>query len=231
MAKAGKRIKEAKAKVAAAQYALADAVRQIKEVAYAKFDEMLDIAVNLGVNPKHADQMIRGTILLPHGIGKTKRVAVIASGEKAKEAQDAGADHVGGEDLIEQIQNGFMDFDAVIATPDMMKSVGKLGKILGTRGMMPNPKSGTVTFEVIGTIKEIKAGRVEYRVDKAGVIHCPLGKLSFEDSKLVENAESLINRLVKVKPATAKGKYLKNITLSSTMGPGVKVDINSLNIK
>jgi large subunit ribosomal protein L1 len=175
--------------------------------------------------------MIRGTIMLPHGIGKTVRVAVIASGEKAKEGQDAGADVVGGEDLVEKISNGFLDFDTVVATPDMMKHVGKVGKILGTRGMMPNPKSGTVTFDIESTVKEIKAGRVEYRVDKAGVIHCPVGRISFDSDKLIENIVTLVERLVKVKPASAKGKYLKKITLSCTMGPGLIIDIPSMNLK
>jgi large subunit ribosomal protein L1 len=231
MAKIGKKLKEIKQKIGNGPFPVEDAVTKIKGSAFAKFDESVDIAINLGVNPRHADQMIRGTINLPHGIGKTAKVAVIASGEKAKEAQDAGADIVGGEDLVEKIQGGFLDFDSVVATPDMMKVVGKVGKILGTRGMMPNPKSGTVTFDVASVVKEIKAGRLEYRVDKAGVIHCPVGKVSFESDKLVENVKVLVDRMMKVKPASAKGKYLKKITLSSTMGPGLQVDIASLNLK
>ncbi len=231
MAKAGKNLRSAKEKIGQGPFAIEEAVKKLKEVAFAKFDETVELAINLGVNPRHADQMIRGTLMMPHGTGKSIRVAVIASGEKAKEAEDAGADVYGGEDLVEKIQEGFLDFDTVVATPDMMKLVGRLGKILGTRGMMPNPKSGTVTFDIEPTVKEIKAGRVEYRVDKAGVIHCPVGKISFDEAKLVDNIRALVDRLVKVKPASAKGRYLKKITVSSTMGPGLVIDVGSMNLK
>jgi large subunit ribosomal protein L1 len=231
MAKIGKNMKAAKEKVGVNPLPIEEAVKGIKGAAFAKFDETVELTVNLGVDPRHADQMLRGTMQMPHGTGKKVRVAVIASGEKMKEAQNAGADVVGGEDLVQKIQEGFMEFDTVISTPDMMKSVGKLGKILGTRGMMPNPKSGTVTFDVAKTIEEIKAGRVEYRVDKGGVIHCPIGKVSFGEDKLKENALALLDKLIKIKPASAKGKYIKKVTLSSTMGPGVIVDVSDMNIR
>lgn len=231
MAKIGKNMKAAREKVGVNPLPIEEAVKGVKGSAFAKFDETVELTVNLGVDPRHADQMIRGTMLMPHGIGKKIKVAVIASGEKVKEAQNAGADIVGGDDLVQKIQEGFMDFDTVVATPDMMKSVGKLGKILGTRGMMPNPKSGTVTFDVAKTIEEIKAGRVEYRVDKGGVIHCPIGKVSFGEDKLKDNALALLDKLIKIKPASAKGKYIKKVTLSSTMGPGVIVDVSNMNIR
>ena len=203
---------------------LQEAIPLVQKVRYAKFDETIEIAMRLGVNPKHADQMVRGTVVLPHGLGRNTRVLVIATGEKQKEAQDAGADVVGGEDMVEKIQGGWMDFEAVVATPDMMRAVGKLGKVLGPRGLMPNPKIGTVTFEVAKAVKEIKAGKVEFRVDKSGIIHAPIGKLSFASEQLIENAEALVTSVVKAKPSAAKGKYLKSVTVSSTMGPGVKVD-------
>jgi large subunit ribosomal protein L1 len=209
-------------------YALADAMPVIKKAAFARFDETVEIAIRLGVDPKHADQMVRGTVVLPHGLGKSKRVIVIASGDKVREAQEAGADDVGGDDLVQKIQGGWMEFDAVIATPDMMKSVGRLGKVLGPRGFMPNPKTGTVTMDVERAIKEVKAGKVEFRVDKTGIIHCPVGKVSFDAVKLSENAQALIGSVLKAKPATAKGKYVKSIVISSTMGPGVRVDLASV---
>ena len=203
---------------------LQEAIPLVQKVRYAKFDETIEIAMRLGVNPKHADQMVRGTVVLPHGLGRNTRVLVIATGEKQKEAQDAGADVVGGEDMVEKIKGGWMDFEAVVATPDMMRAVGKLGKVLGPRGLMPNPKIGTVTFEVAKAVKEIKAGKVEFRVDKSGIIHAPIGKSSFASEQLIENAEALVTSVVKAKPSAAKGKYLMSVTVSSTMGPGVKVD-------
>lgn len=206
------------------RYGVEEAVALVKGSAYAKFDESVDIAVRLGVNPKHADQMVRGAIVLPHGTGKTIRVLVFARGEKEREAIDAGSDFAGGEELVQKVQEGFLDFDRVIATPDMMGSVGKLGRILGPRGLMPNPKVGTVTFDVKSAVREAKAGKVEYRVDKAGVVHCRIGRRSFDQAKLAENAQALVTELLNKKPSTAKGIYLRSITLSSTMGPGVRVD-------
>jgi len=205
-----------------------DAIPLVQKVKYAKFDETVELSLRLGVDPKHADQMVRGTVVLPHGLGKSKRVAAIAAGEKQKEAQEAGADVVGGDDLVEKIQGGFMDFDAVVATPDMMRSVGKLGKVLGPRGLMPNPKTGTVTTDIAKAIREIKAGKVEFRVDKTGIIHAPVGKMSFAGSALVANAHALVDSIVKAKPAAAKGKYLKSVTVSSTMGPGVRIDTTNI---
>jgi large subunit ribosomal protein L1 len=184
--------------------------------------------MRLGVDPKHADQMVRGTVVLPNGLGKSKRVTVIASGDKVKEARDAGADEVGGEDIVERIAGGWMDFDAVVATPDMMRSVGKLGKVLGPRGLMPNPKTGTVTFDVGKAIKEIKAGKVEFRVDKTGIIHAPCGKIQFDEKHLFENAKALIDAVVRAKPTSSKGKYVKSISISSTMSPGIWVDETSI---
>ncbi len=221
----GKGFLAAKAKVEARDYSLEDAVKLLREIKFAKFDETLEIALRLGVDPKHADQMVRGTVVLPHGLGKSLRVCVVASGEKVKEAEEAGADEVGGEDVVERIQKGWMDFDAVVSTPDMMKSVGKLGRVLGPRGLMPNPKAGTVTFDVAKAVREIKAGKVEFRVDKNGVIHAPLGRLSFESEHLVENARSLVGAVVRAKPAASKGRYLRGISMSSTMSPGVKIDV------
>jgi large subunit ribosomal protein L1 len=185
----------------------------------------VELAINLGVDPKHSDQVVRGTVVLPHGLGKSVRVLVIASGEKVREAQESGADFVGGEDMVTKIMGGWTDYDAVIATPDMMKSAGKLGKVLGPRGLMPNPKTGTVTFDVAKAIRETKAGKVEFRVDKAGIVHCPIGKIQFDGPKLAENAHAVITAVVKAKPAAAKGKYVKRITLTSTMGPGISVDL------
>jgi large subunit ribosomal protein L1 len=205
---------------------LETAVDRAKSVASAKFDETLEMAVRLGVDPKHADQMVRGTVVLPHGVGKSVRVLVFAKGEKEKEAQGAGADYVGCEDLIEKIQQGWLEFDRAIATPDVMGLVGKLGKILGPRGLMPNPKTGTVTFEVGKAVQEFKAGKIEFRVEKAGIVHAPVGKISFSKDQLVENASVFLDALIKAKPASAKGKYLKGIVISSTMGPGIKIDPN-----
>jgi large subunit ribosomal protein L1 len=206
-------------------YALADAVPLLQKVKFAKFDETVDLTLRLGVDPRHADQMVRGTVVLPHGLGKTKRVAVIASGDRMKEAEAAGADFVGGEDIVEKIQKeGWTDFDALIATPDMMKSVGRLGKVLGPRGLMPNPKTGTVTNDVASAIREIKAGKVEFRTDKTALVHVPVGKLSFPVQKLIDNATTVISSVVRAKPSAAKGKYIKGITLSSTMGPGISLD-------
>ena len=205
---------------------LETAVERAKSVASAKFDETLEMAVRLGVDPKHADQMVRGTVVLPHGVGKSVRVLVFAKGEKEKEAQGAGADYVGCEDLIEKIQQGWLEFDRAIATPDVMGLVGKLGKILGPRGLMPNPKTGTVTFEVGKAVQEFKAGKIEFRVEKAGIVHAPVGKISFSKDQLVENASVFLDALIKAKPASAKGKYLRGIVISSTMGPGIKIDPN-----
>ncbi|MCA9594470.1 MAG: 50S ribosomal protein L1 [Myxococcales bacterium] len=210
------------------RYTVEEAVGVVKAASYVKFNESVDIAVRLGVNPKHADQMVRGALMLPNGTGKSVRVLVFAKGEKEKEALEAGADFAGSDELVQKVQDGFMDFDRVIATPDMMGSVGKLGRILGPRGLMPNPKVGSVTMDVSNAVKEAKAGKVEYRVDKAGVVHCRIGQVSFAEDKLAQNAHALINELVHKKPPTAKGTYLKSITLSSTMGPGVRVDTTSV---
>ncbi len=209
-------------------YPLEEAIELVKKMSYVKFDETVDAAVKLGVNPKYADQMVRGSVVLPHGTGKKVKVLVFAKGEKEKEAKEAGADYVGLDEYVEKIKNGWLDFDKVVATPDVMSVVGKLGKILGPRGLMPNPKLGTVTFDVANAIKEIKAGKVDFKVDKAGIVHAPVGKVSFETEKLAENVRALINELLRLKPASAKGTYLKSLTLSSTMGPGVKVDLKTV---
>src|SRR5512134_1063505 len=210
----GKKYKSAAQQVEKRPYALEDAVPLVQKVKFAKFDETVEIHMRLGVDPKHADQMVRGTVVLPNGLGKSKRVAVIASGEKVKEAKDAGADEVGGDDMVERISGGWMDFDAVVATPDMMRSVGKLGKVLGPRGLMPNPKTGSVTFEVAKAIKEVKAGKVEFRVDKTGIIHAPVGKIEFSGDQLSENAQALIDSVIKARPAAVKGRYVKRITVA-----------------
>lgn len=223
MAKPGKKYQAAASKIEKRQYELAEALNVVKDSSFAKFDETVEVHMRLGVDPRHADQMVRGTIVLPHGTGKTMRVAVIAAGEKIKEAEAAGADIVGGDDLVERISGGFLDFDALVATPDMMKGVGRLGKVLGPRGLMPNPKTGTVTFDITKAIKEIKAGKVEYRVDKTGIIHAGVGKISFGVEKLTENAKALIDAVQKAKPSAAKGRYVKAIHLASTMGPSVAV--------
>ncbi len=222
--KLGKKMTNARKQVEARAYKLQEAAELLKKVHFAKFDETVELVLNLGVDPKHSDQVVRGTVVLPNGLGKSKRVLVIAGGEKVREAQEAGADFVGGEDMVQKIQEGWTDFDAVIATPDMMKSAGRLGKVLGPRGLMPNPKTGTVTFEVARAVKEVKAGKVEFRVEKAGIIQSSIGKISFDAAKLAENALALIAAVIKAKPAAAKGKYVKKITLTSTMGPGILID-------
>ncbi len=225
----GKKIEAAKQRIdRAKEYSIEEAIKLLKECKYTRFDETVEMAVNLGVDPKKSDQVVRGTILLPHGTGKSVRVLVFAKGEKEKEAREAGADYVGAEDLVEKIQKGWLDFDKAVATPDVMGLVGKLGKILGPRGLMPNPKLGTVTFDVAKAVKELKAGKVEFATDKGGIVHVPVGKVSFDDVKLIENARSIISSILKAKPASSKGKYLKKITISSTMGPGIKIDIDSV---
>src|SRR5215475_109266 len=211
MAKAGKKYEAAKKEIEPRPHTVEDAMGVLKKVHYVKFNETVEVHMRLGVDPKHADQMVRGTVVLPHGLGKSKKVCVIASGEKVKEAEEAGAEHVGGEELVVKIQEGWLDFDALIATPDVMKSVGKLGKILGPKGLMPNPKTGTVTFELGKAVREIKAGKVEFRVDKTSIIHTPVGKVSFSTNHLLENAKTLIDSVVKAKPAASKGKYVRSI--------------------
>jgi len=225
MKKSGKHVENARKKVEARPYKLAEASELIKKTHHTKFNETVELAINLGVDPKHSDQVVRGTVVLPNGLGKSVRVLVLAGGEKQREAQDAGADFVGGDDMVQKIMEGWTDYDAVIATPDMMKSAGRLGKVLGPRGLMPNPKTGTVTADVAKAIRETKAGKVEFRVDKAGIVHCPIGKIQFDGSKLAENAHALIGAVLKAKPAAAKGKYVKKITLTSTMGPGISIDL------
>jgi len=224
MARHGKKFTAAAAQVEDRPYSLEEAVPLLQKVKFAKFDETVEMALRLGVDPKHADQMVRGTVVLPHGLGKSKSVLVIAGADKQKEATEAGADFVAGEEVVEKITGGWMDFDAVVATPDMMRAVGRLGKVLGPRGLMPNPKTGTVTADVRKAVQEIKAGKVEFRVDKTGIIHAPVGKMSFAARTLVENAHALVDSVVKAKPSAAKGKYLKSVTLSSTMGPGIAID-------
>jgi large subunit ribosomal protein L1 len=228
MRRVGKKFAAARAQVPERTLVLEDAVPLVQKIKYAKFDETVELTFRLGVDPKHADQMVRGTVVLPHGLGKNKKVLVIAGGDKQKEAQDAGADTVGGEEMVEKIQGGWMDFEAVVATPDMMRAVGKLGKVLGPRGLMPNPKTGTVTQDIAKAVREIKAGKVEFRVDKTGIVHAPVGKVSFQTPALVENAKALVESIIKAKPAAAKGKYVKSVTICSTMGPGIKVDTTSI---
>ena len=231
MRKRGKKFSAARAAIPQTRtYSIEEAVPLVQKAKFAKFDETVDMSLRLGVDPKHADQMVRGTVVLPHGLGKSKRVLAIAGGEKQKEAQAAGADLVGGEEMVEKIQGGFMDFDAVVATPDMMRAVGKLGKVLGPRGLMPNPKTGTVTTDIAKAVQEIKAGKVEFRVDKTGIIHAPVGKSSFPSASLIANAHALVDSIVKAKPAAAKGKYLRSVTLSSTMGPGVRIDTTHIDV-
>jgi large subunit ribosomal protein L1 len=226
--KISKNLAKARALVEARPYVLADAVPLLQKAKYAKFDETVDLTLRLGVDPRHADQMVRGTVVLPHGLGKTKIVAVIASGDKVRDAEAAGAEFFGGEELVEKIQKeNWTAFDALIATPDMMKSVGRLGKVLGPKGLMPNPKTGTVTTNVADAIKEIKAGKVEFRTDKTALVHVPVGKLSFDSQKLVDNAMTVITSVVKAKPSAAKGKYIKGVTISSTMGPGIQLDYSA----
>ncbi len=230
--KPGKKYTAASEQVERKPYPLDQAVPLVQKVKFAKFDETVELHLRLGVDPKHADQMVRGTVVLPNGLGKSKKVLVIASGDKQREAQEAGADIVGGEDMVAKIQTeNWTDFDAVIATPDMMRSLSKLGKILGPRGLMPNPKTGTVTVDIAQAVKEVKAGKVEFRVDKTGVIHVPVGKVSFASDKLLENASTLLQAVVKAKPAAAKGKYVKSVTICSTMGPGVSLDVTPYNAK
>ena len=226
MAKKGKKYLEALAKVEPnRKHTLEEAITKVKEIAFAKFDETVELTMWLGVDPRKADQMVRGTVVLPHGLGgKAKRIVVIAQGDKVREAEEAGADFAGGDELVDKIKGGWLDFDAVIATPDMMRSVGTLGKVLGPRGLMPNPKTGTVTMDVRTAIQETKAGKVEYRVDKTGVIHTPVGKVSFDNDKLRENAKVLMDAVVKAKPSTAKGRYVKKVNLAATMSPGVLMD-------
>jgi len=225
MKKSGKHLETARKKVEARPYKLNEAAELIKKTHHTKFNETVELAINLGVDPKHSDQVVRGTVVLPNGLGKTVRVLVLASGDKQREATEAGAEFVGGEDMVAKIMEGWTDYDAVIATPDMMRSAGKLGKVLGPRGLMPNPKTGTVTADIAKAVKETKAGKVEFRVDKAGIVHCPVGKINFDAAKLAENAHVVILAVVKAKPAAAKGKYVKKITLTSTMGPGILVDL------
>ncbi|HKV27806.1 MAG TPA: 50S ribosomal protein L1 [Candidatus Acidoferrales bacterium] len=220
----GKNIEKARKLVEARAYKLGEAAELLKKAHFVKFDETVELSINLGVDPKQSDQMVRGTVVLPNGLGKSKRVLVIATGEKVREAQEAGADFVGGEDMVVKIQGGWTDYDAVIATPDMMKSAGRLGKVLGPRGLMPNPKTGTVTFDIAKAVQEIKAGKVEFRLDKTGIIHSPVGKISFTAEKLAENALALLGAVSKAKPAAAKGKYIRRVTLTSTMGPGILID-------
>ena len=224
----GKKYQQAREKVERNDYSLDEAIKLMQEVKFVQFDETAEIALRLGVDPRHADQMVRGTVVLPNGLGKQVKVCVLAQGEKAKEAEEAGAENVGSEELVDKIQGGWMDFDAVVATPDMMKSVGKLGRVLGPRGLMPNPKAGTVTFDVAKAVTDIKAGKVEFRVDKNGVIHAPFGRLSFEYEQLMQNARSLIEAVVRAKPAASKGRYLKGVSVSSSMGPGIKVDTSQV---
>src|SRR5918997_3484597 len=229
--KTGKKFAAAAAQVESREYTLDDAINLVQKIKFAKFDETVEVHMRLGVDPKHADQMVRGTIVLPNGLGRSKKVLVIAgSPDKIREAQEAGADFAGGEEMVTRIMSeGWIDYDAVVATPDMMRSVGRLGKILGPRGLMPNPKTGTVTTDIAKAVQETKAGKVEFRVDKTGVIHAPVGKVSFEQARLLENAQTLINAVVRAKPAAAKGKYVRSATLCSTMGPGVPLDVVAFN--
>src|SRR3954449_1923943 len=229
MRRRGKQYNAARAQIAVDRlYTIEDAIPLVQKVKFAQFDETVELTLRLGVDPKHADQMVRGTVVLPHGLGKTKRVLAIAGGEKQKEAQEAGADIVGGEELVEKINGGWTDFDAVVATPDMMRAVGRLGKVLGPRGLMPNPKTGTVSTDIAKAIQEIKAGKVEFRVDKTALVHVPVGKISFAANKLIDNANTVIASVIKAKPVAAKGKYIKASYLSSTMGPGISLDTSSL---
>jgi large subunit ribosomal protein L1 len=224
MAKHGKKFTAAAAQVGDRAYPLEEALPLVQKVKFAKFDETVELSMRLGVDPKHADQMVRGTVVLPHGLGRSKRVLAIVGADKHKEATEAGADVVAGDEVVEKILGGWVDFDAVVATPDMMRAVGRLGKVLGPRGLMPNPKTGTVTPNVAQAVKEIKAGKVEFRVDKTGIVHAPVGKTSFTTENLIANAKALVDSVVRAKPAAAKGKYLKSVTVSSTMGPGVAID-------
>src|ERR1051326_4289391 len=229
--KPGKKYTAASQQVQQRPYSLEEAIPLVQKIKFTKFDETVELHMRLGVDPKHADQMVRGTVVLPNGLGRSKKVLVIASGDKQREAQEAGADFVGGEEIVQRIQGGWIEYDAVIATPDMMRSVGKLGKVLGPRGLMPNPKTGTVTQDVTTAVKEVKAGKVEFRVDKTGVIHAPVGKTSFATDKLLENANTVLQAVIRAKPSAAKGKYVKSVTVCSTMGPGVHLDTVAFNAK
>jgi len=231
MARVGKKYAAAKKQIEDKPHSLDEAMDVLKKVHFAKFNETVEVHMRLGVDPKHADQMVRGTVVLPHGLGKSKKVCVIASGDKLKEAEQAGAEVVGGDDIVEKIAGGWTDFDACIATPDMMRSVGRLGIVLGPRGLMPNPKTGTVTFDVAKAVKEVKAGKVEYRVDKTGIIHVPVGKIEFSKDQLRDNAHILIDSVVKARPAALKGKYVKRVTITSTMSPGIDLDLVALDAK
>ena len=232
MPKSGKKYEAASKQIEARPYSLNEAVPLVQKIKFAKFDETVEVHMRLGVEPKHADQMVRGKVVLPNGLGRSKKVLVIASGDKQREAEAAGADYVGGDDMVQKIQaENWIDYDAIIATPDMMRSLSRLGKILGPRGLMPNPKTGTVTTDVAQAVKEIKAGKVEFRVDKTGVIHAPVGKVSFASDKLFENANTLIQAVLRAKPAAAKGKYVRSVTICSTMGPGVALDAAAFNVK
>ena len=225
----GKSYRAALAKIDRGQrYPLEEGLRLVKETGRAKFDETVEMAVRLGVDPRQADQNVRGTVSLPHGIGKVVRVLAFAKGEKEKEAQEAGADHVGAEDLIKKISDGWFDFDKTVATPDMMAAVGRIGKVLGPRGLMPNPKTGTVTMEIGKAVKEIKAGKLEFRVDKAGIVHVPVGKASFSQEQLIDNAKAVLTSILRAKPASAKGNYVRGVTISATMGPGIKIDLSQV---
>ncbi len=231
MPKHGKRYAQAKVAMEARDHSINEAVAALRSAAYAKFDETLEVAVNLDVDPRHADQMVRSSVVLPHGTGKTKRILVFAQGEKVKEAEEAGADHVGGKDLVDKITGGWLEFDAVISTPDMMREVGKLGRVLGPRGLMPNPKTGTVTFDVGKAVDEIKGGKLDFRVDKNGVVHAPLGRLSFDEQQLVDNIRAMFEAVMRAKPAAAKGKYVKSVYLTTTMGPSVAVDVDEVKLQ
>lgn len=227
----GKNMENAKKQVEDKEYSIPEAVELLQKIKFAKFDETLEAHLRLGVDPKHADQMVRGTVVLPHGTGKSKKVLVVASGEKVHEAEQAGADYSGSDELIEKIAGGWMDFDSVIATPDMMKNVARLGKVLGPRGLMPNPKSGTVTFDVARAVQEVKAGKVEFRVDKTSNVHVPLGKMSFSKDKLVENVKTLVDAILKARPASAKGKYVERFFLTATMSPSIRINTSALETK
>ncbi len=232
MARRGKKYRNAAARIEKQAYALEEALELVKETAYADFDETVEVAMRLGVNPRHADQMVRGTVILPHGTGKSVRVLAVCEGPAQKEAEEAGADHVlGAEEAVEKIQGGWLDFDVVVATPDMMRLLSRVGRVLGPRGLMPNPKSGTVTQDIAGAVREIKAGRVEFRVDKTAIIHAPVGKVSFPKEKLVENTRALVEAVMKARPASAKGRYVHTVHVCSTMGPGIKIDPVSLDLK
>ncbi len=230
MPKHGKQYTQAKSAVDSRDYGIDEAVAAVKSGSYAKFDETVEVALNLGVDPRHADQMVRSSVVLPHGTGKTKRILVFAQGEKIKEAEEAGADHVGGKDLVDKITGGWLEFDAVISTPDMMREVGKLGRVLGPRGLMPNPKTGTVTFDVAKAVDEIKGGKLDFRVDKNGVVHAPIGRMSFDSAQLIDNTRAMFEAIMRARPAAAKGTYVKSAFLTSTMGPSVRIDVGEVTL-